>query len=100
MDEVLLDFAGLFIRANVQASRTLYVGGLESRISDETLRRRFGKYGTILDVDVKNYESPSPFAFIQFADIESAVRAINTHSSVILPASKKGKVRLDKTFRE
>ncbi|VDP39636.1 unnamed protein product [Heligmosomoides polygyrus] len=74
-----------------KASRTLYVGGLESRISDETLRRRFGKYGTILDVDVKNYESPSPFAFIQFADIESAVRAINTHSSVILPASKKGK---------
>ncbi|KAK6061313.1 hypothetical protein COOONC_01024 [Cooperia oncophora] len=74
-----------------KASRTLYVGGLESRISDETLRRRFGKYGTILDVDVKNYESPSPFAFIQFADIDSAVRAINTHSSTVQPANKKGK---------
>lgn len=76
----------------MQASRTLYVGGLESRISDDTLRRRFGKFGTILDVDVKNYESPSPFAFIQFADIESAVRAINTHSSAGLPSNKKGKV--------
>ncbi|KAK5966954.1 RRM domain-containing protein [Trichostrongylus colubriformis] len=74
-----------------KASRTLYVGGLESRISDETLRRRFGKYGTILDVDVKNYESPSPFAFIQFADIDSAVRAINTHVSTVQPANKKGK---------
>ncbi|PIO62032.1 hypothetical protein TELCIR_16426 [Teladorsagia circumcincta] len=73
------------------ASRTLYVGGLESRISDETLRRRFGKYGTILDVDVKNYESPSPFAFIQFADIDSAVRAINTHATTVQPANKKGK---------
>lgn len=70
----------------------MYVGGLESRISDDTLRRRFGKFGTILDVDVKNYESPSPFAFIQFADIESAVRAINTHSSAGLPSNKKGKV--------
>ncbi|EYC28131.1 hypothetical protein Y032_0008g354 [Ancylostoma ceylanicum] len=74
-----------------KASRTLYVGGLESRISDDTLRRRFGKFGTILDVDVKNYESPSPFAFIQFADIESAVRAINTHSSAGVPSNKKGK---------
>ncbi|ETN80918.1 hypothetical protein NECAME_08882, partial [Necator americanus] len=74
-----------------KASRTLYVGGLESRISDDTLRRRFGRFGTILDVDVKNYESPSPFAFIQFADIESAVRAINAHSTAGLPANKKGK---------
>ncbi|KIH67436.1 hypothetical protein ANCDUO_02235 [Ancylostoma duodenale] len=78
-------------RNDVDASRTLYVGGLESRISDDTLRRRFGKFGTILDVDVKNYESPSPFAFIQFADIESAVRAINTHSSAGVPSNKKGK---------
>uniref|UniRef100_A0A0K0DE30 RRM domain-containing protein n=1 Tax=Angiostrongylus cantonensis TaxID=6313 RepID=A0A0K0DE30_ANGCA len=74
-----------------KASRTLYVGGLESRISDDTLRRRFGKYGLILDVDVKNYESPSPFAFIQFADIESAVRAINAHSSSVVHANRKGK---------
>ncbi|KAJ1347276.1 hypothetical protein KIN20_002298 [Parelaphostrongylus tenuis] len=74
-----------------KASRTLYVGGLESRISDETLRRRFGKYGLILDVDVKNYESPSPFAFIQFADIDSAVRAINAHSSTVIHTNRKGK---------
>ncbi|KJH50420.1 hypothetical protein DICVIV_03431, partial [Dictyocaulus viviparus] len=74
-----------------KASRTLYVGGLESRISDDTLRRRFGKFGVILDVDVKNYESPSPFAFIQFADIESAVRAINAHSNNVVHPIKKGK---------
>ncbi|VDL65529.1 unnamed protein product [Nippostrongylus brasiliensis] len=57
----------------------------------KTLRRRFAKYGTILEVDVKNYESPSPFAFIQFADIDSAVRAINTHSNAVQPANKKAK---------
>ncbi|VDL84510.1 unnamed protein product [Nippostrongylus brasiliensis] len=39
----------------------------------------------------KNYESPSPFAFIQFADIDSAVRAINTHSNAVQPANKKAK---------
>ncbi|CAI5443652.1 unnamed protein product [Caenorhabditis angaria] len=70
-----------------KASRTLYVGGLESRISEENLKRRFSKFGEILDVDVKNFESPSPFAFLQFADIDSSVKAINAH----LGANKKGR---------
>ncbi|CAJ0945797.1 unnamed protein product, partial [Mesorhabditis belari] len=73
-----------------KASRTLYVGGLESKISDETLRKRFRCFGSILDVDVKNYESPSPFAFIQFSDIFSTVRAINHHANLPV-ANKKAK---------
>ncbi|CAB3411037.1 unnamed protein product [Caenorhabditis bovis] len=71
-----------------KSSRTLYVGGLETRVSDESLRRRFAKFGEILDIDVKNFESPSPFAFLQFADIDSAVRAINANSAM---TNKKGK---------
>uniref|UniRef100_A0A0M3JUV6 Msx2-interacting protein (inferred by orthology to a human protein) n=1 Tax=Anisakis simplex TaxID=6269 RepID=A0A0M3JUV6_ANISI len=58
----------------------LYVGGLERRVSDDSLRVRFGHFGHILDIDVKNWESPSPFAFIQFADIQSVVRAINAYN--------------------
>ena len=67
------------------------MGGLESRIPDDSLRRRFKAFGPILDVDVKNYESPSPFAFIQFADIDSSVKAINFHANQPC-ANKKGKV--------
>ncbi|VDM37512.1 unnamed protein product [Toxocara canis] len=63
-----------------RASRTLYVGGLERRTSDDSLRARFAHFGHILDIDVKNWESPSPFAFIQFADIQSVVRAINAYN--------------------
>uniref|UniRef100_A0A915BDJ7 Msx2-interacting protein n=1 Tax=Parascaris univalens TaxID=6257 RepID=A0A915BDJ7_PARUN len=63
-----------------RASRTLYVGGLERRTSDDSLRSRFAHFGHILDIDVKNWESPSPFAFIQFADVQSVVRAINAYN--------------------
>jgi hypothetical protein len=45
-------------------------------VSDESLRHRLGCYGTVLEVDVKNRESPSPFAFVQFSDINSVVKTI------------------------
>ena len=59
-----------------RSSRTLYVGNLERRISEDGLKDRFGQYGIIVDVDVKNRESPAPFAFVQFADISSVVKAM------------------------
>ncbi|CAD5216009.1 unnamed protein product [Bursaphelenchus xylophilus] len=59
-----------------EASRTLYVGSLERKIKEETLRSRFSRFGQIVEVDIKNKESPSPFAFIQFANIDSVVNAI------------------------
>ena len=62
-----------------QASRTLYVGGLETNPTEQSLRRRFDRFGTILEVDVKNPESPSPFAFIHFVDMDSTVKAVNHH---------------------
>ncbi|PAV85157.1 hypothetical protein WR25_04428 [Diploscapter pachys] len=64
-----------------KASRTLYVGGLEFRTTEESLRQRFSKLGDILEIDVKNPESPKPFAFIQFSDIDAVCRAINSSRS-------------------
>lgn len=59
-----------------EASRTLYVGSLERKIKEDMLRNRFARFGHIIEVDIKNRESPSPFAFIQFADIGSVVKVI------------------------
>ena len=61
----------------LQASRTLYVGGLESNPTEQSLRRRYERFGTILEIDVKNPESPAPFAFLHFADMDSTVKAVN-----------------------
>ncbi|KAK0392978.1 hypothetical protein QR680_000004 [Steinernema hermaphroditum] len=64
---------------HMRATRTLYVGSLERRTTDERLRELFGRFGRILDIDVKNFDSPMPFAFIQFADIQSVARALEAY---------------------
>uniref|UniRef100_A8P514 RNA recognition motif domain containing protein n=1 Tax=Brugia malayi TaxID=6279 RepID=A8P514_BRUMA len=76
-----------------RASRTLYVGGLERRTTDDSLRSRFSCFGHILETEVKNWESPSPFAFIQFADIHSVVCAINAHVQTAHSSSAKSKLK-------
>ncbi|KAI6193993.1 hypothetical protein M3Y96_01077900 [Aphelenchoides besseyi] len=63
------------------ANRTLYVGNLERRIKEDTLRARFSRFGVVLEVDIKNRDSHSPFAFLQFTDIESVANAIHTFQS-------------------
>ncbi|CAD5211839.1 unnamed protein product [Bursaphelenchus okinawaensis] len=60
-----------------EASRTLYVGSLERKIKEDTLKARFSRFGPIVEVDIKNKDSPAPFAFIQFANIKSVVDAIS-----------------------
>jgi RNA recognition motif-containing protein len=58
------------------ACRTLYVGNLDKHCKEDWLRLKFSEFGHILEVDTKNRESFSPFAFIQFTNIESVVKAI------------------------
>uniref|UniRef100_A0A0R3S5L7 RRM domain-containing protein n=1 Tax=Elaeophora elaphi TaxID=1147741 RepID=A0A0R3S5L7_9BILA len=77
-----------------RASRTLYVGGLERRTTDDSLRSRFSCFGHILETEVKNWESPSPFAFLQFADIHSVVCAINAYAQSAHSSNSKGKLKL------
>lgn len=59
------------------ATRTLFAGNLEINISEEELRRIFGKYGILEDIDIKR---PAPgtgnaFAFVRFQNLDMAHRA-------------------------
>lgn len=59
------------------STRTLFAGNLEINISEEELRRIFGKYGICEDIDIKR---PPPgtgnaFAFVRFQNLDMAHRA-------------------------
>ncbi|XP_022912894.1 RNA-binding protein spenito [Onthophagus taurus] len=59
------------------ATRTLFAGNLEINITEEELRRIFGRYGTVEDIDIKR---PPPgtgnaFAFVRFYTLDMAHRA-------------------------
>ncbi|KAK3927462.1 RNA-binding protein spenito [Frankliniella fusca] len=59
------------------ATRTLFAGNLEINISDDELRRIFGRYGVVEDIDIKR---PPPgtgnaYAFVRFQNLDMAHRA-------------------------
>lgn len=59
------------------ATRTLFAGNLEINITDEELRRIFGRYGIVEDIDIKR---PPPgtgnaFAFVRYQTLDMAHRA-------------------------
>lgn len=59
------------------ATRTLFAGNLEINITEEELRRIFGRYGAVEDIDIKR---PPPgtgnaFAFVRFHTLDMAHRA-------------------------
>ncbi|CAH1398609.1 unnamed protein product [Nezara viridula] len=59
------------------ATRTLFAGNLEVNISDEELRRIFGRYGVVEDIDIKR---PLPgtgnaYAFVRYQNLDMAHRS-------------------------
>ncbi|KAL1129107.1 hypothetical protein AAG570_013638 [Ranatra chinensis] len=59
------------------ATRTLFAGNLEINISDEELRRIFGRYGVVEDIDIKR---PLPgtgnaYAFVKYQNLDMAHRS-------------------------
>lgn len=59
------------------ATRTLFAGNLEINISDDEVKRIFGKYGIVEDIDIKR---PPPgtgnaFAFVKYQNLDMAHRA-------------------------
>lgn len=59
------------------ATRTLFTGNLELNITEEEMRRIFGRYGRLVDIDIKR---PPPgtgnaYAFIRFENLDQAHRA-------------------------
>ena len=59
------------------ATRTLFAGNLELNITDEEMKRIFGQYGRLVDIDIKR---PPPgtgnaFAFMRFENLDMAAAA-------------------------
>ena len=58
------------------ATRTLFVGNLESDITERELRDLFGTYGRIESVDIKHQRaSGSAYAFVKYTTITDAMNA-------------------------
>lgn len=59
------------------ATRTLFTGNLELNITEEEMKRIFGRYGKLVDIDIKR---PPPgtgnaYAFIRYENLDQAHRA-------------------------
>ncbi|KAH6934452.1 hypothetical protein HPB50_024524 [Hyalomma asiaticum] len=59
-----------------KATRTLFIGNLEKDITTAELRKHFDQFGDIIEIDIKKQGSASSYAFIQYADIASVVKAM------------------------
>ena len=60
-----------------KATRTLFVGNLESSISRQDVRREFEQFGIVEDVDIKRpiRGQGSTYAFVKFIDLDVATKA-------------------------
>ena len=60
-----------------KATRTLFVGNLESSISRQDVRREFEQFGVVEDVDIKRpiRGQGSTYAFVKFIDLDVATKA-------------------------
>ncbi|XP_022250320.1 msx2-interacting protein-like isoform X2 [Limulus polyphemus] len=61
-----------------KATRTLFIGNLEKDITHLDLRKHFEQFGEIIEIDIKKQgaTSTSLYAFIQFTNIASVVKAM------------------------
>ncbi|XP_065210776.1 protein split ends isoform X2 [Planococcus citri] len=60
-----------------KATRTLFIGNLEKDVSVNDLRNTFQKFGEIIDIDLKKQGVTSCYAFCQYCDISSVVKAMH-----------------------
>ncbi|XP_045477804.1 protein split ends isoform X2 [Harmonia axyridis] len=59
-----------------KATRTLFIGNLEKDTTASDLRKHFDQFGEIIEIDIKNQGNVSLYAFCQYSDIVSVVKAI------------------------
>merc|ERR1719474_1426934 len=63
-----------------QSQSTLYVGGLESKVTSETLHAAFLPFGEIISISIPVDHSTKEhrgFGFVEFEDIDDAQHAID-----------------------
>ena len=73
----LIDVYGNSSKFPFFSSPTLFIGNLEKITTYEDLRRTFFKYGKILKTNLKKVRGVNQYAFIQFANLEDARRAVH-----------------------
>jgi RNA-binding protein 15 len=59
------------------ACRTLFAGNLEVSISEEEMKRIFGRYGTLEDIDIKRPppDTGNAYAFVRYENLDMAHHA-------------------------
>ncbi|KAM7533279.1 hypothetical protein Aperf_G00000128021 [Anoplocephala perfoliata] len=70
-----------------KATKTLFVGNLcSATISQDELTRVFREYGEIIEIDIKTQTNQpgTSYAFVQFTDIKSVVRALSNQESIMV----------------
>lgn len=70
-----------------RATRTLFIGNLEKDVTIEDLKKHFEQFGDIIEIDIKK-QSVSTFAFCQYSDIRSVVRAMRQMDGEHLGANR------------
>ncbi|XP_021929166.1 protein split ends-like isoform X2 [Zootermopsis nevadensis] len=61
-----------------KATRTLFIGNLEKDVTASELRKNFEQFGKIIEIDIKKQGVVSSYAFCQYSDIASVVKAMRT----------------------
>lgn len=61
-----------------KATRTLFIGNLEKDVTASDLRKHFDQFGEIIEIDIKKQGAVSSYAFCQYSDIVSVVKAIRS----------------------
>lgn len=61
-----------------KATRTLFIGNLEKDVTVSELRKHFEVFGEIIEIDIKKQGAVSSYAFCQYSDICSVVKAMRT----------------------
>ncbi|KFB41012.1 hypothetical protein ZHAS_00008627 [Anopheles sinensis] len=70
-----------------KSTRTLFVGNLEKDITGSELRKQFECFGEIIEIDIKK-QGASAYAFCQYSDIVSVVKAMRKMDGEHLGANR------------
>uniref|UniRef100_T1J4C3 Msx2-interacting protein n=1 Tax=Strigamia maritima TaxID=126957 RepID=T1J4C3_STRMM len=71
-----------------KATRTLFIGNLEKDITTAELRKHFEQFGEIIEIDIKKQGAVSSYAFVQYSDIASVVKAMRKMDGEHLGANR------------
>lgn len=71
-----------------KATRTLFIGNLEKDVTASELRKHFESFGEIIEIDIKKQGAVSSYAFCQYSDIGSVVKAMRSMDGEHLGANR------------